>query len=97
MKRSMYTCTRDANLINLLEQFFTGCKINRDWKPKALLESRESFREFASESGDRYNTNAKLVRAFIADGNSLTTDDISEVLGVDKHYAAKMLNRINNN
>lgn len=63
------------------------------WKPKALLGTRE----FAELNRDKYATNTKLVRAYIADGNSLTTDDIGEVLGVDKHYAAKMLNRINNN
>jgi len=91
---NVYLCFRDANLINLLEEFFLGCTINRDWKPKALLNNRELFREFCDEHGDEYNTKAKLVKAFIATGKELTTEDLCEVLGISKRDAGKMLRRI---
>jgi len=91
---NVYLCFRDANLINLLEGFFLGCTINRDWKPKALLNNREIFREFCEENGDEYNTKAKLVRAFIATGKELITEDLCEVLDVSKNDAAQMLKRI---
>jgi len=93
---NVYLCFRDVNLINLLEEFFYGCTINRDWKPKALLNNRELFREFKDENEERYNTKAKLVKAFIATGKNLTTEDLCEVLDVSKNDAAQMLRRIGN-
>lgn len=41
------------------------------------------------------NTKAKLVRAFLEIGKYLTTDDLYEVLEINKHDAGKMLRRIN--
>jgi len=92
---NVYLCFRDANLINLLEGFFLGCTINRDWKPKALLNNREIFREFCDEHGDEYNTKAKLVKAFIATGRELNTEDLCEVLEINKRESARIIRRIN--
>ena len=94
---NVYLCTRDVNLINLLEASFPGCIVNIDWKPDALLHSREKFRRFVDENIDKFNTNAKLVRAYVDEGNSVTTDDISEVLEISIDDAGKILRRINNN
>jgi len=93
----VYLCTRDPNLINLLQDFFTGCIVDRDWKPKALLGDREAFREFVKDYAGEYGTNAKLVKAFLAEGNDLITEDVAEVLQTNKHEAARMLRRIQNN
>ena len=93
---NVYLCFRDANLINLLEDFFLGCTINRDWKPGALLNNRELFREFKDENGDEYNTKAKLVKAFLdsGSGKDLTTEDLCEVLNISKDNAGKIFRRI---
>ena len=88
---NVYLCTRDAILVNLLVDFFPGCNQNRDWAPKALLNNREKFREFVEERREDYKTNAKLVKAFIAKGNSLTTDDIVDVLEIDRKNAARYI------
>ncbi len=90
-KINVYLCSRDANLINVLGDNFPGCKVSRDWEPKALLNNRELFREFVEEHGDDYKTKTKLVRAFLDKGYSLNSNDICEVLGVNKDHAARYL------
>ena len=87
----VYLCTRDANVINAIGDFFPGCKIIRDWEPSALLDNRALFRKWVSEKGDQYKTNKKLVRAFRAEGYSLTSEDVVDVLGIDKAHAARYL------
>jgi len=91
---NVYLCTRDVNLVNLLSAFFNGCVVNRDWKPSALHGSRDTFREFASTKRDEHRTNAKLIRAYLDEGNSLTTDDIVDVIGISIDDAGKILRRI---
>jgi hypothetical protein len=91
----VYLSLRDINLITLLQEFFTGCVIDREWKPSAFHGDREAFRQFAVEHEEEYNTNAKLVKAFVEEGNTVGTEDISDVLDISKDSAGLMLRRIN--
>lgn len=86
-----YICTRDANVINALREYFPGCNVVRDWEPTALLSERALFRNFKLNNEDKFKTNAKLIKAFIQEGHGLTTEDVVDVLGVDRAHAARYL------
>ena len=60
-----------------------------------FLNNRELFREFKDEQGDTYNTKAKLVKAFTDSGKELNTEDLVDVLEINKREAARILRRIN--
>lgn len=86
-----YVCTRDANVVNAIQDFFPGCHVIRDWEPDALLDDRGMFRKWASMHEEEYKTNARLVREFLKLGYKLTSEDIVDVLGVDLKNAARLL------
>jgi len=88
---NVYLCTRDANIVHNLKETFKGCTISREWMPTALLGSRELFGKFFIEHGSEYKTKTKLVRTFLEQGHELTTDDLVDVLGVDRAHAARYL------
>jgi hypothetical protein len=88
---NVYLCTRDANIVHNLKEIFQGCKISRDWMPTALLGTRELFSKFVEDHGSEYKTKTKLVKAFLDMGHALTTDDLIDVLGVDRAHAARYL------
>lgn len=88
---NVYLVSRDKNLINILSDAFPGCKVNRDWMPKALVNDRELFREFVTEHGSKYATNNKLVKAFIDDGHTLNTADLVNVLDIEIKNAARLI------
>lgn len=88
---NVYLCSRDINLITALSDSFPGCKISREWHPRALLNDRELFREFVEEHGDEYKTKTKLIKVFLKKGYSLKTEDIMDVLGIPSKNAARYL------
>ncbi|MCH7574666.1 MAG: hypothetical protein IIA59_06005 [Candidatus Marinimicrobia bacterium] len=88
---NVYLCTRDLNLVNALQTYFTGCTVTPGWAPEALYSDRHLFREFVTNHQDEYKAKTKLVKAFLGEGNSLNTSDIIEVLGVDRSNAARYL------
>jgi len=88
---NVYLCTRDLNLVKALQDYFSGCKVKRDWHPEALYSDRGLFREFVVERGDEYKTKTKLMNAFLDQGHALDASDIVQVLGVDKSNAARYL------
>jgi|GEM_PF-699372 len=87
----VYLCTRDANVVNAIHDFFPGSRISRDWEPMALLDDRALFRKWLAENEDKYKTNKKLVREFLNQGYNLTSEDIIDVLGVELKNAARLL------
>ncbi len=88
---NVYLCTRDANIVHNLKETFQGCTISRNWKPKALVGSRELFREFVDEHESEYKAKTKLVKAFLEQGHELTTDDLIDVLEIDPVNAGRYL------
>ena len=86
-----YICTRDANVVNAIQDFFPGCHVVRDWEPDALLDDRGMFRKFAAENSEKYKTNAALVREFLNLGYKLTSEDIVDVLGITSKHAHRYI------
>ena len=83
----VYLTTRDTQIISALKEYFVGCHVHRDWKPKAIVGDRENFRLFVTEHRDDYKTNTKLVKAFRNQDNKLTPKDLYEVLGIKSNHA----------
>lgn len=88
-----YLITRDAYIIDLLAQSFTGCRINRGWQPKALMSNRLLLQKFIEEEGDRFNAKTKLMRAFFDkyEDVELTNKDVCKVLDVQRASASRYL------
>ena len=86
-----YICTRDANVVNAIGDFFPGCHVVRDWEPSALLDNRTIFRQFVEEHRENYKTNKKLVKAFLDEGHRLTSEDVVDVLGITSKHAHRYI------